>query len=51
MRAPILLGLVASGLAGSCNKNKHCDSDEFCYSSSAAACLDRSVASLALRSA
>ena len=33
MRAPILLGLVASGLAGSCNKNKHCNSGEFCYSS------------------
>ena len=34
MRSPILLGLVASsGPAGSCNKNKHCDSGEFCYSS------------------
>ena len=32
MRAPILLGLVASGLAASCNKNKHCNSGEFCYS-------------------
>ena len=35
MRAPLilLLGLVASGLAGSCNKNKHCSSGEFCWSS------------------
>ena len=41
MRAPILLlGLVASGLAGSCNKNKHCNSGEFCYSS-ANSCSNR----------
>ena len=36
MRAPILLlGLVASGLAGTndCNVNSHCGSGEFCYSS------------------
>ena len=35
MRAPILLGLVASGLAGTndCNVNSHCSSGEFCYSS------------------
>ena len=35
MRAPILLGLVASGHAGTndCNVNSHCSSGEFCYSS------------------
>ena len=35
MRAPILLGLVASGLAGTndCNVNSHCSSGEFCHSS------------------
>ena len=36
-----LLGLVASGLAGDCNKNNHCSSGEFCYSSSDSACSNR----------
>merc|ERR1712091_731924 len=35
-----LLGLVASGLAGDCNKNNHCSSGEFCYSS-ANSCSNR----------
>ena len=44
MRAPLilLLGLAPLARAGDdCNKNKHCDSDEFCYSSSDAACSNR----------
>ena len=36
-----LLGLLAaSGLAGDCNKNSHCSSGEFCYSS-ANSCSNR----------
>ena len=36
-----LLGLLAaSGLAGDCNKNNHCSSGEFCYSS-ANSCSNR----------
>ena len=35
MRAPLilLLGLAPLARAGDCNKNKHCSSGEFCWSS------------------
>ena len=43
MRAPLilLLGLAPLARAGDCNKNKHCASDEFCYSSSDSECSNR----------